>query len=100
FNYGYVPLIDPTYPGLKGAVIKNGTLRGTSAVESYGIYSFANSSCVLSNLDIQAFETGVRFHAWINGATFRSNTVAHNRSWGATVGISGPEPGVSPTKNV
>jgi hypothetical protein len=99
-SYGYVPLIDPTYPGLKGAVIKDGTLRGTGAVENYGIYSFANSSCVISNLDIQGFETGVRLHAWINGTTLTSNVVAHSRSWGVRVGISGPEPGVTQVKNV
>jgi hypothetical protein len=99
-NYGYEPLIDPTYPGLKGAVIKDGTLRGTGAVENYGIYSFANSSCVISNLDIQGFETGVRLHAWINGTTLTSNVVAHSRSWGVRVGISGPEPGVTQVKNV
>jgi len=99
-NYGYVPLIDPTYPGLKGALIKDGTLRGTGAVENYGIYSFANSSCVISNLDIQGFETGVRLHAWINGTTLRSNVVAHSRSWGVRVGISGPETGVTQPKNV
>lgn len=99
-NYGYVPLIDPTYPGLKGAVIQGGTFRGTGAAGSYGIYSFANSSCVLSNLDVQGFETGARLYAWINGSTLKSNTIAHNKSWGVILGISGPEAGVTDTKNV
>jgi len=99
-NYGYVPLIDPTYPGLKGAVIQGGTFRGTGTNGSYGIYSFANSSCVLSNLDVQGFETGARLYAWINGSTLKSNTIAHNKSWGVILGISGPEAGVTDTKNV
>ena len=55
---------------------------------------------MISNLDIQGFETGVRLHAWINGTTLTSNVVAHSRSWGVRVGISGPEPGVTQVKNV
>ncbi len=99
-NYGYDPLIDPTYPGIKGALIKDGTFRGTGAVDSSGIYSFANSGCVFENLDIQGFEVGMRLRHWINGTTFMSGTIAHNRSWGGVIGISGPEPGVTQTKNV
>jgi len=43
---------------------------------------------------------GMRLRHWINGTTFKGGTIAHNRSWGGVIGISGPEPGVTQTKNV
>jgi len=99
-NLGYEPLLDPTYPGIKEASIRDGTIRGSGVSGSTGMRSFANSGGVFDRLDVQGFETGVRFEGWISGTAFRSGVVAYNNGFGLLIGIGGPEPGLVAPSNL